>query len=259
METEVKHASVVRSPSIRLLQDPPLPGPTNMARDEALLICVGETTSPPTLRLYQWSEPTVSLGYFQRYADYQALPLPERDLGVVRRLTGGGAILHDREVTYSLTLPTDHALLTAGPSQLYELMHEAVIACASKMHVEAGIAGQGDESGPSHGPFFCFARRHRFDVLVGGQKLAGSAQRRTRRAVLQHGSIILASRYASQPTAALGLPYAKSVALVRDELPQAFALQTQSETITGTWSESESTLADGLTQKYTGDAWTKRR
>ena len=72
------------SPAIRVLNDPPLDGPANMARDEALLVRVGERRSPPTLRLYQWDPPTVSLGYFQPYADYEALPPPVGQLAVAQ-------------------------------------------------------------------------------------------------------------------------------------------------------------------------------
>ena len=86
-----------------------------MARDEALLTLVGTSQSPPTVRLYQWNPPTISLGYFQHYGDYVSLPPPAGTLPVVRRLTGGGAILHDLELTYSLTLPTGHQLLAHGP------------------------------------------------------------------------------------------------------------------------------------------------
>src|SRR3990172_9526549 len=108
-------------PRLRVLHDPPLDGPTNMARDEALLTLVGTSQSPPTVRLYQWNPPTISLGYFQHYGDYVSLPPPAGTLPVVRRLTGGGAILHDLELTYSLTLPTGHQLLAHGPGRLYEL------------------------------------------------------------------------------------------------------------------------------------------
>ena len=99
-----------------------------MARDEALMLRVGRSESPPTLRLYQWDPPTISLGYFQRYADYESLPPPGGLLPVVRRLTGGGAILHDLELTYSLALPINHPLVCDGPNRLYELTHDAVIA-----------------------------------------------------------------------------------------------------------------------------------
>ena len=187
-----------------------------MARDEALLHRVGAGESPPTLRLYQWDPPTISLGYFQPVAQYDSLDPPAGDLPVVRRLTGGGAILHDLELTYSLTLPADHALLEGGANRLYEVVHDAVIACLRAFQLRAARDGMTDGSGPTRGPFFCFARRHCLDVLIGNDKIAGSAQRRTKQAVLQHGSIILANRYQQQTTAALSMPFDESIRRVRE-------------------------------------------
>ncbi|RME36496.1 MAG: lipoate--protein ligase family protein, partial [Planctomycetota bacterium] len=142
-------------PDIRLLIDPPADGATNMARDEALMLAVGENRSSPTLRLYRWDPPTISLGYFQPYADYERLPEPEGNLPVVRRLTGGGAILHDRELTYSLTLPTGHPLLARGATSLYELVHSAVTEAFRRVDIETAHCGLSDGSGAARGPFFC--------------------------------------------------------------------------------------------------------
>src|SRR5262245_51344899 len=88
----------------RLLIDSPLPGPENMARDEALLRAC-ELTGDAVVRFYAWSAPTISLGYFQDYAEFEQLEPPAGDLDVVRRTTGGGAILHDLELTYSIVMP----------------------------------------------------------------------------------------------------------------------------------------------------------
>jgi hypothetical protein len=93
---------------IRLIIDPPQNGAWNMAVDEALLLDAIEDGSA-TLRFYQWSEPTLSLGYFQRYADRNQHHA-SRNCAIVRRQSGGGAILHDRELTYSLVLPPGHPL-----------------------------------------------------------------------------------------------------------------------------------------------------
>jgi lipoate-protein ligase A len=173
---------------MRLVHDDAQDGTTNMARDEAMLIEVGNKSAPPTLRFYQWSPPTISLGYFQKYADYEALPAPAGELPVVRRLTGGGAILHDLELTYSIALPLGHELLSGGANHLYELAHDAVIASLEELGLTAARCGQSDDSGAARGPFFCFERRHCYDVLLGGDKIAGSA---AHHAVLQHGSIVL--------------------------------------------------------------------
>jgi len=248
----------VSESSIRLLQDPPLDGPTNMARDEALMQCVGLGESPPTLRLYQWSAPTISLGYFQKYSEYEDLPSPAGDIAVVRRLTGGGAILHDLELTYSLALPIEHSLLSAGPNRLYEMAHDAVIASLAVENVHVARCGSTDDSNARHGPFFCFERRHCYDVLNGQDKIAGSAQRRTRQAVLQHGSIILANRFDQQSTASLTLPFDESIEKLRTSLPVDIAKVFGINVEAGSWLESERMATDTFIKKYSGEEWTRR-
>lgn len=248
---------------IRLIQDGASNGPTNMARDEAMLIEVGNKSAPPTLRLYQWSPPTISLGYFQKYADYEALPPPAGELPVVRRLTGGGAILHDLELTYSIALPMGHELLKDGPNRLYELAHDAVIAALASLQLTTARCGQSDDSGAARGPFFCFARRHCYDVLLGTDKIAGSAQRRTRHAVLQHGSIVLGNRFAQQPTAAPDPPSSQSEIVNRiGEIAKGFAHQVERifniECETSGWLSAEKALASNLAKKYEGALWTQR-
>jgi lipoate-protein ligase A len=181
-----------------------------MALDESLLQRAAEG-GPATLRLYEWSEPTLSLGYFQDYVERNTHE-PSRDCAVVRRATGGGAILHDRELTYSIALPSSHRL-SRRAGDLYRAVHESIIAVLSELGVEArlskcqpecirddvpidtAIVGCGmpksDSLDPLAKPFLCFARRCPGDVLIGNTKVAGSAQRRRRGAVLQHGSILL--------------------------------------------------------------------
>lgn len=229
-----------------------------MARDEALLNRVGDGSSAPTLRLYQWDPPTISLGYFQPYAAFEALPPPAGELAVVRRLTGGGAILHDQELTYSLLLPADHRLLSDGPNQLYVVVHDAVIASLQSMGVRGEQCGESDESTPVRGPFFCFARRHRYDVLVDGRKILGSAQRRTRSAVLQHGSIVLANRFEQQPTAALAQPYDEGLGLLDGSLLDQLANTTGETFEPGEWTADEIDAANDLEPKYAGAAWLNR-
>lgn len=243
---------------LRVICDPPLPGPDNMARDEALMLRAGAKLSPPTLRLYQWSSPTISLGYFQRFGDFENLPFPAGKLAVVRRQTGGGAILHDLEWTYSLTLPVDHALLADGPRRLYDLAHDAVIAALAALNLATARCGFTDDSTPARGPFFCFARRHDLDVLLDGGKIAGSAQRRTRSAILQHGSIILGNRYPQQPTATPPLPYEQSLDLFRRAMIAQFANLSGETLRLGEWSAVEVAAAEELIPKYAGDEWTRR-
>jgi lipoate-protein ligase A len=159
-----------------------------MAVDETLLETAAQT-GLATLRFYQWSEPTLSLGYFQALAERQQ-HAASQGCTVVRRQTGGGAILHDRELTYSLALPCAHRLASDATS-LYEAVHDALIAVLGSQGFAArrlAIASQSAEAPP----FLCFQRRSAGDVLIAEGKICGSAQRRRRGAILQHGSLLLA-------------------------------------------------------------------
>jgi lipoate-protein ligase A len=173
-----------------------------MAVDEVLLEWAAEQGGC-AWRFYQWSEPTLSLGYFQKY-----VPVPFSSqfagLPVVRRLTGGGAIVHDAELTYSFVVPQGHPL-AARRELLYDAVHRSLIETLAGFGVAAALcqpSKKGDcpdfrvsENGTvpfsADEPFLCFQRRAPGDVLVGATKIAGSAQRRRRGAVLQHGSVLL--------------------------------------------------------------------
>lgn len=240
----------------RWIVDPPADGPTNMARDEAMLQMVGTGESPPTLRFYLWEPPTISLGYFQRYADFEALPPPAGELAVVRRQTGGGAILHDLELTYSVVLPARHSLIARNPNNLYRHVHTAFASLLADIGVP--VAGGTCAGGCSHrGPFFCFERHSGMDLLVRNRKLMGSAQRRTRDAVLQHGSLILDSRFPQQQCATVAA-YARW-----DEetaLPRLAALIAGARVgAPGHLTEAENALTADLRGKYASDTWNRAR
>lgn len=253
----------------RLLIDPPLTGPANMARDEALLAACTGSSVPPALRFYAWSPATISLGYFQAIDEFRSQPPAIRDLPVVRRTTGGGAILHDLEVTYSIVLPIDHPLVAGRPNRLYERAHEAVIAAVGTPARRLGCREAGDscDSSSQRGPFFCFARRHALDVVVpdaagpgGFAKLAGSAQRRTRTAILQHGSIMLASRFTEQPVATwqtIGGVQTFDDAVER--LIPRFADSLGWSLKQDPWQDEELAAALPFERIYTSDAWTVHR
>lgn len=245
--------------TIHLLIDNAFDGPTNMARDEALLQLVGRCEHPPTLRFYRWNPPTISLGYFQEYADYEALPPPAGDLAVVRRQTGGGAILHDRELTYGLILPLDHPLIEklGSPNAMYRHLHNAVadLLTAYGVPVTDGPAGGGSCS--HGGPFFCFERHSCFDLLAEGRKLMGSAQRRTREAVLQHGSLIQESRFDQQQCATISQYADLVIDKYLPELAQRIAggPVVPIENLT----DEVLALAEEIRLKYAGDEWTRKR
>jgi lipoate-protein ligase A len=179
---------------VRLILDEPARGAWNMAVDEALLESVSEGSSP-TLRIYRWSEPTLSLGYFQNYADRSehaaSLACP-----AVRRSSGGGAIVHDQEWTYSFTLPiTDRA--SADRRRLYLCVHGALVETLNATNAPAKLCEIEENTETPHEPFLCFARRCYTDVVLGGHKVCGSAQRRSRAAVMQHGTVLLAASRAA--------------------------------------------------------------
>jgi len=173
----------------RLLIDPPAAGAWNMAVDEVLWDWSGRTGGC-CLRLYQWEEPTLSLGYFQTY-DQRWQHAASDSCAVVRRISGGGAIVHDVELTYSLTVPLSHP---DAPSRarLYLVVHQTIVELLADYGIEASIHSAADSHKPAEQPFLCFQRRTPGDVVAGPFKVAGSAQRRSWTAVLQHGSLILA-------------------------------------------------------------------
>ncbi len=171
----------------RLIVDAePRSGAMNMAVDEALLLGV-VAGGPLTLRFYRWSEPTVSVGYFQR--DTPELEPGGRFAGLawVRRLSGGGAIIHHHELTYSVCVPSAHPL-ASQPGHLYMEMHLAIARALAEMGLQAEPRGAGD---PANRTFLCFSRGDPRDLVIGGNKVVGSAQRRRQGAILQHGSILL--------------------------------------------------------------------
>ncbi len=172
----------------RLLIDPPGEGCWNMAVDQAIL--AGCDAGRPTLRFYQWSRATLSLGYFQRFIDRQG-HRPSLGCPLVRRSSGGGAILHDHELTYSLIVPRSSAIRVKRESMV-DAVHAALIDALAELGVPGcGAAGNLATAQSQNEPFLCFQRTAPMDVMLSGSKICGSAQRRTKTAYLQHGSLLL--------------------------------------------------------------------
>lgn len=186
---------------LELFLDEPQAGPWNMAVDEALLER-GVREGVGSLRLYRWSEPTLSLGYFQTLESRQE-HLASLDCTLVRRLSGGGAIMHDREWTYSLVIPARHRL-AREPLNLYDTIHRGVIDMLCRWGVEAAQV-QANETTPDPQAFLCFQRRAAGDVHLPHRnaKILGSAQRRRRGVILQHGSLLLERSQAAPELAGL--------------------------------------------------------
>ncbi len=195
----------------RWLLPEPHPAARNMALDQALLEAA-DAGGSPTLRFYRWSEPTLSLGYFQ--------PLQLREthresggLVAVRRATGGGAIVHHHELTYSLAVRLDSSVAGAR-MELYRGVHHAFAATLAELGLDAAPHHRAGGRLGDPDAFLCFQRRSEEDLIASGYKLLGSAQRRCRSAILQHGSLLLrASPHAPQ------LPGLEELAATTIDLP----------------------------------------
>ena len=183
------------------VEDRPRLGAANMAADAALLDAAAAGT--PGGRWYRWNKPTVSLGHFQKPGELAGTPLA--GLPVVQRLSGGGAIVHHHEWTYALAVPRTHRL-ARRPEDFYEAVHGVLTEELATHGVAARLRGTGGSS--KEDPTLCFLRQDPRDVVVtdaGGRavKVIGSAQRRRKGAVLQHGSMLVAA--SPHASAAVGL------------------------------------------------------
>lgn len=177
----------------QVLRSGPATGPENMARDEALLAAAAEPEALPTLRFYTWSPPAVSLGHFQPADAIDLEYARHRGWDVVRRATGGRAVLHQHELTYSVTLPAG-VVDGAGVRTSYTVLVGALNAGLDRLLREK--IGPGREAAPScdartNRAANCFALASECDTVVPDGKLVGSAQVRRGGALLQHGSILL--------------------------------------------------------------------
>jgi len=205
----------------RLLIDGVSPGSWNMALDEALLESASQ--GGVQLRFYRWQPATLSLGYFQTLAARQthaaSLPLP-----LVRRSTGGGAIVHDRELTYSFTAPLRERF-SQQPQRLVDCFHDALCRALADWGVVLDRCGDRAEAARRDAPFLCFERRAAEDLLCQGFKVTGSAQRRHHGALLQHGSVLLhSSAHASHLP---GIADLNATTLPIDQLQAAWTAQLQ--------------------------------
>ena len=194
----------------RLILSPPLSGAENMAIDEALLRAFDPESSPPLLRLYSWNPPALSLGRFQKAAEVLDLERSRGDgVAVVRRVTGGGVIYHADELTYSLVCAPGQIPPSASVKDSFRVLTGFLLSFYRRLGLEPAYAADAAPEGTKLGErtAFCFAGKESFDILTGGRKIGGNAQRRLKGVIFQHGSIPLQNR------AATGLKY------MRDQSP----------------------------------------
>jgi len=263
----------------RLILDREAGGATNMAVDEAILIAMLEGASPPTLRFYAWSPPCLSLGRNQPLADADLAACRAAGVDVVRRPTGGRAILHTDELTYSLTLLQVDPRATGDVVEGYRRLSEGLLAGLRLLEVEA-VQAVGRKSATDAGPV-CFEAPSNYEITVAGRKLIGSAQWRSKGSVLQHGSLPLqgdlarivdclalsdAQREVQRPHIrgrAITLEEAKGrivpFAQVAEVLAEGFAQALNLTLLPGELSAHERALAAELRRsRYAAPGWTTR-
>jgi lipoate-protein ligase A len=202
-----------------------------MAIDEALLREIRE----PVLRVYEWSIPAVSLGYFQPHALAGDRPF-------IRRYTGGGLVDHAHDVTYTIVLPRAHPWMELPAPDSYCVIHKGVQAALAACGIESELTPTASTAESEA----CFAKPVKFDIVSDAGKLSGAAQRRTREGMLHQGSILL-----PDPS--------KNPALRRD-FSSAFAKHMGLETIPGTLTPAELARAESLErERYATESWNKSR
>lgn len=266
---------------IRLLIGEPLPGVRNMAVDEALMRSAGSGAGGVTLRFYRWEPGCLSFGRNQEaHGAYDPAAAADRGIDVVRRPTGGRAVYHHRELTYSVTAP---AGTWGSLRESYRRINGALAAGLRELGVSATCGGDASDSPgrrratPRPTPRACFRDPLPGEVTVEGRKLVGSAQWRDRGAFLQHGSILLvdeqhvvdALRTNGGGAGASVDSGAISLAELLDELPPEDALfddlalgferEFGADVVSGTLSAQEAAAAEALVPRFADPAWTWRR
>ena len=270
MQADYSHATW------RLLVHGEAPGALNMAIDEAMLVALAEGLSPPTLRFYGWAPPCLSLGRNQPLADADLPACRAAGIDVVRRPTGGRAILHTDELTYAVTLLSSDPRAAGGVVESYRRLSEGLLAGLRRLGVEA-VQARGQRKPASDLTAICFETPSDYEITAGGRKLIGSAQWRSRGRVLQHGTLPLDGdltrvvSYLSMPDgeretqrSALGacaltleeavgrtLPFAQ----VAHALAGGFAEALNLALVPGELTDHERTLVDDLRRRYAALDW----
>ncbi|HHS50729.1 MAG TPA: lipoate--protein ligase family protein [candidate division Zixibacteria bacterium] len=180
----------------RLILDGANSGDFNMRKDAELLARAIEGELLPTLRFFDWDRPTITIGYGQPRTDINFARLAEENIAWAVRPTGGRAVLHWNELTYSVTLPPEHEIARLSVIESYRVLSTALAEGLRHCGVDVEIA-RGEAGG--HKNPSCFSSTSRYEVTHEGRKLIGSAQRRKRGAILQQGSIPISPEFRGLP------------------------------------------------------------
>jgi lipoate-protein ligase A len=230
-------------------------GPTNMAADEVLL--ESATNGLASLRFYQWKPTTLSLGYFEGEQTRHRLP-SLASLPFVRRASGGGTLVHHHEVTYCLGLPQGQPWQTGEPWLLR--MHCIIAAALEELGIKTWLHEPTDA--PPLQANLCFQHFTPGDVMIGSSKIVGSAQRRQRGALMQHGGILLAASPHTPDLPGIRELTGRSLTALEtcDTVRRSFVGATGWTITNGDWTPSElNRLADLANNKYSLDSWNRKR
>jgi len=178
-----------------LLESHPRPGALNMAIDEVLLLGVASGQTPPTLRLYQWFPPALTLGRGQRVADADVETVQEEDITLLRRMTGGTAVLNDHVISYAVAVADDEIRFAGTIAESYRGISLALAAGLNLLGLVQVEAKAVDPELVVHNRAnrspMCFEIPSYYEITVDGRKLVGSSQMRSRGGILQHGTLYL--------------------------------------------------------------------
>ncbi|NDI36460.1 lipoate--protein ligase family protein [Chengkuizengella sediminis] len=179
----------------RFIQSDVYSSAENMAIDEAILLAHSEGKVPPTLRFYGWDPATLSIGYFQKSEEIDFDAVKENGIGFVRRQTGGRAVLHDQELTYSMIVSEDYPGLPKTVNEAYRVLSQGLLFGFKSLDLKAEMVNLATEEEnqkyEAASSSACFDSPSWYELVVEGRKIAGSAQTRQKGVVLQHGSILL--------------------------------------------------------------------
>ncbi len=181
----------------RLIEDGLCDGVINMATDQAILQACSEDRVPPTLRLYGWRSPALTVGYSQNAdRDVDRGRCVELGIPLIRRPTGGRAILHHMELTYCIVAPLSHPLFPQNLKGTYRVIAEALQMGLEELGIRDAVMAMSQKGLPrqERSPS-CFSSLNHCEIAVQGRKLIGSAQRRLSKAFLQHGSVVIKSNH----------------------------------------------------------------
>ncbi len=230
-------------------------GPHNMAADEVLL--QSAQTGLVSLRFYDWTEATLSLGYFQASAARASDPML-RALPFVRRPTGGAALVHHHELTYALALPEAWGRPTGEP--WLPRMHRIIGSALKHLGIVSRLASPTEKGQPSSP--LCFQHITAGDLLVGERKIAGSAQRRQRGCLLQHGAILLGASPHAPRVPGIWEQTGRELSLedCQGAVVQEFHMDTGWELVETSWVHEEMEAQKRLlVEKYSCARWNDKR